>query len=190
MGYYLTIGNITVRLKHKHMWTVGDMMLPTDQEEAWNRRSKMKALTSDANRIHRYNDESLPKKCQLLKRSRQKVAILRVLRNTKSHPTATWIYDEVRKEIPSISLATVYRNLRLLQTRGEISGLDIAGDCKRFESNTHHHYHGKCDRCGQIFDIDESAGKRLELEIMQKTDFTISEYRLEFRGLCRNCREK
>ncbi|MBI2288549.1 MAG: transcriptional repressor, partial [Chloroflexi bacterium] len=86
----------------------------------------------------------------MLKRSRQKEAILKVLSSTTSHPTASWIYDEVRKEMPGISLGTVYRNLRLLQARGEILRLDIAGDCRRFDANTNDHYHGRCDCCGQV----------------------------------------
>ena len=149
----------------------------------------MKALT-DANRIRRYNDGGRSQRPQIPKRTRQKEAIRKVLSNTKSHPTAIWIYDEVRKEIPNISLGTIYRNLRLPEERGEISKLDIVGDCGRFEANTNNRYHGRCDRCGLLFDIDKSTGKRLDWEIMQKTDFTISEYRLEFRGLCRNCQGK
>jgi len=54
----------------------------------------------------------------MLKRSKQREAIVRVLKRTSSHPTAEWIYEEVKKEIPNIGLATVYRNLRLLKEAG------------------------------------------------------------------------
>ena len=139
----------------------------------------MKTLTADANKTHR----------KILKKTKQKEAILRVLKNTTSHPTAAWIYDEVRKELPHISLGTVYRNLRLLRAQGEISELEIIGDCRRFDGDTSNHYHGRCDRCGQVVNIDESMSKRLDWGISRETDFTISEYRLEFHGLCRDCRK-
>ena len=106
-----------------------------------------------------------------------------------SHPNAAWIYDEVRRELPHISLGTVYRNLRLLRAQGEISELEIIGDCRRFDGDTSNHYHGRCDRCGQVVNIDESMSKRLDWGISRETDFTISEYRLEFHGLCRDCRK-
>ena len=126
---------------------------------------------------------------QRTKKSRQKEAILKVLGNTLSHPTAMWIYDEVRREIPNISLGTVYRNLRLLAARGEISELEIDKGIRRFSADTRNHHHGKCDRCGGIFDIDDSASRVLERQISRLGDFQISEYRVEFHGLCRKYQE-
>ena len=149
--------------------------------------SEMRTLTSKTRQVSSANS---PKKPRMTKHSKQKETILRVLRNSKSHPTATWIYDEVRKELPHISLATIYRNLRLLQAKFEIVCLDIAGDCKRFDPITSKHYHGKCDQCGQVFNIDESASHKLVGEIIQKAEFKISEYRLEFRGLCKDCQRR
>lgn len=111
-----------------------------------------------------------------------------VLRNTTSHPTAVWIYDEVRKELPNISLGTIYRNLRRLRERGEISELEIDGSGKRFEANIARHYHFQCDRCGQIFDIEDSTSQRLDWQISRQTGFQISKYQIEFHGLCRECR--
>ena len=61
------------------------------------------------------------------RKSRQRDIILRVVKNTKSHPNADWVYDQVRKEIPNISLGTVYRNLKSLAEAGEILQLEIAG---------------------------------------------------------------
>ena len=54
------------------------------------------------------------------RRSKQRESIVRVLRGTRSHPTADWVYEQVRKEIPNISLGTVYRNLKMMKERGEI----------------------------------------------------------------------
>ena len=72
--------------------------------------------------------------------TKQKEAILRVLGGTNTHPTAEWIYEEVKKEIPNISLGTVYRNLRLLGESGEILQLDLCGSLSRFDCRTANHY--------------------------------------------------
>lgn len=125
----------------------------------------------------------------MIKRTKQKEAILRVLRSTSSHPTAAWLYDEVRKEMPNISLATVYRNLRQLRERGEILELDINGTSSRFDARTDDHYHFRCEKCDRVFDIDEPVDKQLDGRVAGKTGFKISYYQLEFRGLCRECQE-
>ncbi len=65
--------------------------------------------------------------------TKQRAAILRVLRNTRSHPTAAQIYDQVRKEIPNISKGTVYRNLQVLREDGAISELNLNGILSRYE---------------------------------------------------------
>ena len=121
------------------------------------------------------------------KRSKQKEAILKVLRGTTSHPTADWIYDEVSKEIPNISLGTVYRNLKLLRESGEILEIDLSGTLSRFDGNSDNHYHFRCEKCGRVFDVDEPVNKELDERVAQKTGFKISHHRLEFRGLCQEC---
>jgi Fur family peroxide stress response transcriptional regulator len=126
----------------------------------------------------------------MLKKSRQRDAILRVLRGTKSHPTADWVFNEVRKEIPNISLGTVYRNLRLLCQSGEVLELDMCGTLSRFDARTDNHYHFRCLRCGRVFDLDEPVDGDLDRKIARKTGFDVKCHRLEFRGLCLDCKGK
>lgn len=125
----------------------------------------------------------------MIKRSKQKEVILRILSSTTSHPTATWIYDEARKELPHISLGTIYRNLRLLRERDEILELDFNGNPGRFEARTDKHYHLMCQKCEKVFNIDEPIDKKLNGRVARKTGFKISNYQLEFHGLCRECQE-
>ena len=124
---------------------------------------------------------------KLARKSKQREAVLRVLRSTTSHPTADWIYDQVRKEIPNISLGTVYRNLKLLKEEGEVLDLDMAGNFSRFDGNNENHYHFRCEDCGRVFDIDEPVDRCIEERVSQKTGFRVSHHRLEFRGLCDSC---
>ncbi len=123
------------------------------------------------------------------KKTKQKEAILEVLRGTCSHPSADWIYNEVRKEIPNISLGTVYRNLRLLCRSGEVLELDLCGTLSRFDARMDNHYHFRCEKCGQVFDVDEPVNEEVDGRVARKTGFRVMYHRLEFRGFCLDCRE-
>lgn len=120
------------------------------------------------------------------RKSKQREAILRLLKGTTSHPTADWIYEQVRAEIPNISLGTVYRNLRLLKQEGKILELDLAG-IGRFDGNTQDHYHFRCERCGRIFNVDEPVHKEMDEEVAKRMGFKVFNHVLEFRGLCQDC---
>ena len=123
----------------------------------------------------------------MARKSKQKEAILRVLRGTTSHPSADWVYEQVKREIPKISLGTVYRNLKLLKQKGEILELDLASTLSRFNGNSQDHYHFRCKQCGRIFDVDEPVDEEIDDRVAQKTGFKVSHHRLEFRGLCKDC---
>lgn len=123
------------------------------------------------------------------RRTKQREAILEVLRGAHFHPTADWIYNEVRKEIPNISLGTVYRNLRLLCHKGEILELDLCGTVSRFDARTDNHYHFRCEKCGEVFDLDLPVDKTTDDEVARSTGFKVSCHRLEFRGLCTECQK-
>ncbi len=123
------------------------------------------------------------------KKTKQKEAILRTLKNTTSHPTADWIYNKVKKEVPNISLGTIYRNLKLLKERGEILELDLSGTLGRFDAHHENHYHFRCEKCSNVFDIDEPVIEEIDERVERKTGFKVAYHRLEFRGLCSDCLE-
>ncbi|MFH1646297.1 MAG: transcriptional repressor [Chloroflexota bacterium] len=120
--------------------------------------------------------------------TRQREAILAVLMSTTGHPTAEWIYDEVRKVIPNISKGTVYRNLKVLGEMGMISELNLNGTVSRFEVRQDRHYHFRCERCGRVLDVEEPVDREIDRRIAAKTGFDVSYHQLEFRGLCRDCK--
>ena len=125
----------------------------------------------------------------MIKKSKQREAIVKVLKNTGSHPSAEWIYEQVKKEIPDIGLATVYRNLRLLKQAGEISEMHTSNDTARFDGCTKEHYHFCCDRCGKVVDLDESIDTTIEARIAKKTGLKITHHHLELHGLCLQCQK-
>jgi Fe2+ or Zn2+ uptake regulation protein len=121
--------------------------------------------------------------------TKQREAILRVLRNTRAHPTADWIYEEVKKEIPNISKGTVYRNLQVLQEGGVVTELNLNGTLSRFEAKQDSHYHFRCEQCGRVFDLDEPVNNELDERVARRTGFKVSHHQLEFRGLCKDCQQ-
>jgi len=123
----------------------------------------------------------------MTRNSKQKETILKILRGIASHPTADWLYEEVRKEIPGISLGTVYRNLKVLQQEGRVSELDLAGTVRRFNGHVQNHYHLRCEQCDCVVDVDEPMNKRLDERVARKTGFKVSRHILEFRGVCKDC---
>ncbi len=123
----------------------------------------------------------------MTRKSKQKEAIFKVLKGATSHPTAEWVYERVRREIPNISLGTVYRDLKLLKQDGEILELGLAGTQSRFDGKAENHYHFRCLKCNRIFDVDGPVDKELDERLAQKMGFTVFEHRLEFHGLCKNC---
>ena len=114
----------------------------------------------------------------MMRKTKQKEAILRVLRDMAYHPTADWIYNEVKKEIPNISLGTVYRNLRLLADSGDIMELDICSTLSRFDWRADNHYHFRCENCGRVFDVDEPVDEKVNQRLAQAMDFKVLYHRL------------
>ena len=128
--------------------------------------------------------------CIKLRESKQRKTILKIIKSANSHPTADWIYEQVKKTISGISLGTVYRNLRFLVESGQISELDLASGVSRFDGNAQNHYHFRCEQCGCVFDVDEPVNKMMNAKVARKTGFKVTHHRLEFRGLCQGCQLK
>lgn len=122
--------------------------------------------------------------------TKQRETILSILRSTRSHPTADWIYEEAKKEIPHISKGTVYRNLRVLRENGQVAELNLDGNESRFEAKRQSHYHFRCERCGRVFDVDEPVDTKLDRKVAGRTGLKIFYHQLEFRGLCQDCQRE
>jgi Fur family ferric uptake transcriptional regulator len=121
--------------------------------------------------------------------TRQRQIILQELRSVKTHPSADEIYEMVRIRLPHISLGTVYRNLEILSELGEIQKIEITGKLKRFDGNTHPHYHLRCLNCNRIDDVPEHIHFDFDLSLNEATGYAITGHRLEFVGLCPECSE-
>ncbi len=116
----------------------------------------------------------------------QRRLILTAVRSTDSHPTAEWVHAAVRRRLPRVSLATVYRNLRLLAQHGLLAEIQ-AGPSIRFDARAHRHHHFTCSACGRIFDLDEPLDARLDARVAAQTGFRVSHHRIDFFGMCGRC---
>ena len=123
------------------------------------------------------------------RKSRQRQKILGLLKSTKSHPTASWIYEKIKPEFPSLSLGNVYRNLKILVELGCIQELKFGSTFDRYDGNVTHHYHFICENCGAITDIEKHHNGELDRWVANATDLHVRSHRLEFFGLCDSCSE-
>jgi len=119
--------------------------------------------------------------------SRQRDKILDLLRSTGKHPTASWVYDRLKKEFPDLSLGTVYRNLNILTEQGLIRKIDFGSTYDRYDANISRHYHFICERCGSISDLDLPVKEVLNEEVDKAANVKTMRHRIEFFGICENC---
>lgn len=130
-----------------------------------------------------------------MKYSKQRNLILEIVKSTHTHPSAEWVYEQARMVMPSIGIATVYRNLNVLAEMGEIRRISGLDNADRFDGNTGSHYHLKCRRCGRLLDLEErrpAASAELEnltekLFSVEASEVCVSTALLE--GLCADCTE-
>ncbi|MFT4304643.1 MAG: Fur family transcriptional regulator [Candidatus Woesearchaeota archaeon] len=115
----------------------------------------------------------------------QKIKILDYLKKVKSHPNAEEVYNNVKKELPTITLATVYRNLNLLAEEGIIQRLEINHEY-RYDAHCDNHQHFICTKSGKVFDIhDENINDYLMSKI-DKDKFDTESVMVIYKGKTKN----
>jgi Fur family transcriptional regulator, peroxide stress response regulator len=122
--------------------------------------------------------------------TRQKEAILRAAQSSGNHPTADMIYAAVRRELPRVSLGTVYRNLQRLVDEGRMSLAPVQDDngrSARFDPETRPHDHFVCERCKRIYDMARGAGEAVNLDAIERRGFRVTAHTLAVYGLCPKC---
>lgn len=116
--------------------------------------------------------------------SKQRQKILEIVNSSYNHPTAYMVYEEVKKEIPNISLGTVYRNLNSLVENNLIKKITL--EVEHFDKNTKH-CHLCCMKCKKIFDIN----------LLDIDKYVLDNYKLKvlssevvLKGICNDCMER
>ncbi len=122
-----------------------------------------------------------------MKYSRQREEVKDQLSTHHDHPTADVIYAELREKDSSISLATVYRNLNLLSSIGEIRKLSFTSGADHFDPEVETHYHFVCEKCGKVTDIPMDAMKQLNRKAQEHVPGVVMGHDLVFYGVCAEC---
>lgn len=122
-----------------------------------------------------------------MKFSRQREIILKHVKSFPVHPTADQVYTALKKENPSLSLGTVYRNLNQLSDIGMLKKIHIADGSDRFDGRTDPHFHMICEGCGRVFDIETSGLEEIISHIKQRYGHEITGVTLNLRGICAEC---
>lgn len=123
------------------------------------------------------------------KYSRQRECVMKVLRDVTCHPSASWVYDQVRRELPHISLGTVYRNLSELRAAGEIISFTPGDGTERFDADTSAHCHFYCESCRAVLDVPLSCLEDLDRQAERESGCRIRRRQLMFYGLCPACKK-
>jgi len=125
-----------------------------------------------------------------LRMTNQREIILRELKKSKRHLSADELYDIVKKFMPRISLATVYRNLEILSETGVIRKLEISGRQKRFDFDVSDHDHIYCIMCHKVDNLNIERKSVNSEQLGVQAGYSITGYRVEVIGICPECRKK
>jgi Fe2+ or Zn2+ uptake regulation protein len=114
--------------------------------------------------------------------SRQRELILEIIMGTDSHPAADWVFQQARKQIPEISLGTVYRNLKRLATNGNVRTIND-GTVVRYDWDQEPHDHLKCKICGDLMDV-HLLEEDIRKSVREKYNFEVDDVEMTIIGTC------
>lgn len=121
----------------------------------------------------------------------QRIAIVKILAASKGHPSVEDIHEQIKGDFPTMSLATVYRNIVLIKSLGEVLELGFPDGSNRYDGNKPYpHPHLVCIKCNTIVDPDLESLDDMKLELESETGFEILNHRLDFFGICSSCLSK
>ena len=123
-----------------------------------------------------------------LANTHQRMVIYRVLVNSDDHPSPEVVYERVRSEIPSISKATVYKNIHSFIDAGVLREVSDLHQTNRLDANLERHHHLICTRCKRVADFQDKQLDKVRSSEAEPLGFRLEEYRVEVRGLCPACR--
>jgi len=115
--------------------------------------------------------------------------VFEAVRRMHNHPTADEVYAAINTEHPSISKATVYRNLHQLAAQGEILHVAVPNGADRFDFCTDKHYHARCTECGLVFDVRMPQIDGLLDRVEDSSGVELKRYDIFFEGICPECKK-
>jgi Fur family transcriptional regulator, peroxide stress response regulator len=147
-----------------------------------------KPLSGESDRLERMLSKLKEKNFRL---TPQRLALLKILAGDTSHPTVAQVYEKVKQAFPTTSLATIYKTIILLKEMNEVLELGFPDGSNRYDGKKPFpHPHMICTRCKKIVDPELNSLSDLYKEMNRKTGYQIETHRLDFFGLCPDCRKR
>jgi Fur family transcriptional regulator, peroxide stress response regulator len=141
--------------------------------------------------ISRFQQLALKLKGRGYRMTPQRAALLHLIASSEGHPSAAHLYEQIKAQFPTTSLATVYKTLNLLKELGEVLELGFSNDDNRYDGNRPYpHPHLICVRCRKIIDPEVRLINDLTQEVAQQTGYDIVSHLLDFYGLCPECKQR
>lgn len=122
-----------------------------------------------------------------MRKSKQRDAILEVLKESYDHPTADMIHERVRASFPSISLGTVYRDLKQLEDGGYITVVESSDAKVHYEGHLEEHLHFLCGGCGEITDVFCESLLPEGVAALKEKGYTLEPEKTVYYGICGKC---
>lgn len=116
--------------------------------------------------------------------TRQRAAIQDALKNLGRPLLPQELLVEAQREVPNLSLATVYRNIKGLIADGLVDIVLLPGETDRYEIHKHHHHHFRCSSCQQVTDIDACPG---DLSKLVPSGYLLEAHQITLYGKCPSC---
>lgn len=119
--------------------------------------------------------------------SSKRNAIYNTILSTTTHPSASWIYEQLKHDYPDLSLGTVYRNISLFKNEGKVSVVCNVNGEERIDGNTSPHTHFVCNCCGRVIDVADDGSKSSESLALLNKGFSIESKLVIYYGKCSDC---
>ena len=126
---------------------------------------------------------------QIKRNSKNRKAILELIRSTKTHPSAEWVYEKLHDNFPKMSLATVYRNIAQLKEAGLIRSLGDIDGHERLDGDLHPHSHAVCVICGKVYDLEMHLPEIKKTEDDNLRDLEILSADIRVSVICPECKK-
>lgn len=124
------------------------------------------------------------------RKSKQRERILEIIQKCSEHPTAQGIYEVLKKEIKSLSMGNVYRNIRILIEQGLVVSRDFGDGIERFDAMTHAHYHFICEKCKSVTDFIMPVQDLITRNAQKVSKHTVTGHTIQFYGICEKCKKR
>ena len=120
----------------------------------------------------------------------QREKIYNLIKENNTHPTALWLYDHLKQDIPTLSLGNLYRNLNILIEDNRVRRRVFRDGVEHFDAVLKRHHHFICEECSEITDILIPLDENIVEVIQDKTNHRVNSHTIQFYGICNKCKEK